>query len=203
MLSVNNCTPVLKKIKSVDKSTKVNNPTKLPNKGLKWETTKELNLGLDWGILQNRLFGSLDVYTGTVQDLLLRRQLVPTSGFSSSYENIGSVSNKGLEFLITGTPVSTKDINLNISLNFSKNINQIIDLYGDKKDDPGNNRFIGHPIDAYYIFDYIGVWQNSDTIGGLTHPNIRPGDPKYRTVNENGVPDANDKIIIDDPENPR
>lgn len=172
-------------------------PTKLPNKGLKWERTKEVNLGLDWGLLDNRLYGSIDVYQGTVEDLLLRRELVPTSGYESSYENIGSVSNKGLEFIFTGTPISTPKINMHVTLNFSKNINEIIDLYGDKKDDPGNNRFIGHPIDAYYVFNYAGVWQTSEVEGGELHPDINAGDPKYQTDNENGVPDADDKIIID------
>ncbi len=171
-------------------------PTGIPNKDLKWETTTEVNLGIDWGVLKNRIGGSIELYNRLTSDLILARSLPITSGYTSVTQNIGSVRNKGIEAILSAYPIVSQDFRMNITLNFSKNINEIVDLYGDKQDDIGNNWFIGYPIDCYYDYDFIGVWQ-SDEAAAAAAAGKEPGWPKLFSNAEDGTLDPDrDRVII-------
>src|SRR5690606_35081791 len=73
-------------------------PSTLGNVNLAWETTTSYNVGVDFGILQNRITGSIDAYTANTTDVLVRRQLPRAAGYANIWTNIGGINNKGLEF---------------------------------------------------------------------------------------------------------
>ncbi|MDD2299539.1 MAG: TonB-dependent receptor, partial [Fermentimonas sp.] len=170
-------------------------PSGIPNPDLKWEKLEEYNLGIDFGILKSRVSGSIDFYNRTTRDLILSRNLPATSGYTSVTQNIGSTRNKGVELMLTGKIVRTKDLSWDIGITFLKNKNEILDLYGDKKDDVGSGRFIGHPIRVYYQLDYIGTWQEDETTEAAGY-GVKPGYPKYRDVNKDGKISLNDDRYI-------
>ena len=81
-----------------------------PNPDLKWETTQEWNFGLDYGVLNNRIHGSLDVYVKTTHDLLYDYAVpVPPNLYGYTLANVGDMRNVGIEFMIEAIPVKTKD----------------------------------------------------------------------------------------------
>lgn len=129
---------------------------------MKWEKTEEYNVGLDFSLFNSRLNGTIDWYQRTTKDLILKRQLPVTSGFSEIYQNIGSTRNKGVELTLNGDIIRNTEWRWNVGITFAKNKNEILDLYGDKKDDVGSNYFIGHSIRSYYLLDFIGVWQENE-----------------------------------------
>jgi TonB-linked SusC/RagA family outer membrane protein len=129
------------------------------NKELGWEKTREINAGLDFGFLNNRITGSLDVYDRLSTDLLLRQKLVVENGFATYTNNIGSVSNKGVEVLVTTKNINTDFVKWETTFIFSANKNRIESIYDDVSDDVGNNLFIGESIDAIYNYKFTGIWQ--------------------------------------------
>jgi TonB-linked SusC/RagA family outer membrane protein len=175
-------------------------PTGIPNSDLKWEKSEEYNLGIDFGIFSSRLTGSIDLYNRKTKDLILRRNLPATSGYTEIYQNIGSTRNRGIELMLNGDIIRNSNLKWNVELTFLKNKNEILDLYGDKKDDVGSNYFIGKPVRVYYRLDYIGVWQENEAAEAAAYGS-KPGYPKYRDIynKEGESPNINvndDRYII-------
>ncbi len=156
-------------------------PTGIPNPDLKWEKTEEWNVGLDFGLFNSRLNGTIDWYRRTTKDLILERKLPVTSGYSSIFQNIGSTRNQGIELTLNGDIIRNSEWRWNVGITFAKNNNEILDLYGDKKDDVGSNYFIGHSIRSYYLLDFIGVWQENEAEEAARY-GAKPGYPKYRDI---------------------
>jgi TonB-linked SusC/RagA family outer membrane protein len=106
-----------------------NNPGTLPqqlaNPDLKWESTRQINLGVDISLFKDRLSLSADVYDKYTSDLLLNLPLATSSGFSSILTNAGEMSNKGFELSISSTNINHKDFHWTSNFNFSRNINKI------------------------------------------------------------------------------
>jgi TonB-linked SusC/RagA family outer membrane protein len=170
-------------------------PTGIPNPDLKWEKTEEYNIGLDFGLFQSRVSGSIDRYNRTTRDLILSRNLPATSGYTSITQNIGSTRNRGIELMLNTDVIRNGDFTWNMGISFLKNKNEILDLFGDKKDDVGSSHFIGQPIRVYYRLDYIGVWQEDEAAEAAKY-NSKPGYPKYRDIyNKEG---ANPSINLND-----
>lgn len=132
------------------------------NANLKWEMTSEFNVGLDFGFIDSRISGTIDVYSRKTKDLILKRAVSTVNGYSSVYQNIGTTSNKGIELGLNSTNLSGKDFFWKTNFTFSLNRNRINDLYGDKQDDLGNRWFIGHPISVIYDYKQLGVWQEEE-----------------------------------------
>jgi TonB-linked SusC/RagA family outer membrane protein len=156
-------------------------PTGIPNPDLKWEKSEEYNLGVDFSLFKYRLTGSIDMYNRKTKDLILRRNLPATSGYTEIYQNIGSTRNRGIELMLNGDIIRNSDWKWNVELTFLKNKNEILDLYGDKKDDVGSSYFIGKPIRVYYRLDYTGVWQESEAAEAAAY-GAKPGYPKYKDL---------------------
>jgi outer membrane receptor protein involved in Fe transport len=76
-------------------------PTQIENQNLKWETTAQFDIGIDFGFLKNRITGEIDYYIKNTSDLLLNVNVPGTTGFSSALQNIGKLENKGFEFVVT------------------------------------------------------------------------------------------------------
>lgn len=142
----------------------------LPNPFLKWENSASKNIGLDFGFFNDRLTGSLEWYDTRTTDLLVYNKLASASGYSSQLSNLGEVQNTGIEVQLGATLVKTKDFSWTSNITFSKNRNTILkidgkmDANGKPLDQPNNNWFIGHPIDAYYEYKFDGIFNSIEAV---------------------------------------
>ncbi|HEY4205297.1 MAG TPA: SusC/RagA family TonB-linked outer membrane protein, partial [Puia sp.] len=167
----------------------------LGNNDLHWESTKGLNVGIDFAVLNNRISGSIDAYHTKTYDILLKRNIPVMTGFSSVYDNLGKVDNKGFEITLTTKNVSSRDFGWESMINFSANSNKIVDIYGDKKSDVGNKWFIGHPISVNYDYAMTGIWQENED-ASKQDPTAKPGFIKFQDVNHDGKISADSDRVI-------
>lgn len=173
----------------------------MANNSLKWETTDELNVGVDFGFFNNRLSGSIDLYKSTTRDLLWSMSIPSVTGFSSVSSNIGKIANKGIEIQMSGKPVETKDFDWTISAAFSHNDNRIVELLGKDEDGDGkeddlisSGLFIGQPIGTIYGYQIDGMWQidDPDIMTGFT-----PGTYNIHDFNGDGkISAGEDRVIL-------
>jgi TonB-linked SusC/RagA family outer membrane protein len=171
-------------------------PSVLGNANLHWESTTTANLGVDFSLLGDRVNGTIDVYSGKTKDLLLNRSLPIITGYSKILDNLGKVKNKGIEFSINTKNIAKGDFRWETSANFSANKNEIVDLYGDGKDDLGNRWFIGQPISVVYDYRMTGIWQTGED-ASKQDPGAKAGDLKFADLNGDGVITADkDREII-------
>ncbi|MBC7920540.1 MAG: TonB-dependent receptor [Ferruginibacter sp.] len=174
-------------------------PGSISNPSLRWETTKQFNVGLDFGVWNNRVVGAIDYYVSNTTDLLLPRSIPSSTGFTSVLENIGSTRNKGLELAVsTNNFISTDGFQWKTDFNFSRNRNKITELFGNGKDDVGNGWFIGKPINVFYDYRKIGIWQ-TDEAENAQKFGFSPGIIKIEDANQDGKYDANDRVILGSP----
>ena len=167
----------------------------LANQNLTWEKTTEINLGVDYGFFRNRINGSIDVYKRDAKDLIMKRQLPQTSGWTSIWDNVGWIRNTGIELGINTVNIQTKDLTWSTNIIFDTNKNEIVELYGQKKDDVGNRWFIGEPIEVNYDYQFDGIWQSSEATEAAKYDQ-EPGQVKVKDLNNDGIIDANDRKII-------
>ena len=181
-----------------------------PNKDLGWEESETLNYGLDFGVLENRIYGSLEYYTKTNTNLLLNIPVPSATGFSTALTNIGEVFNHGWEFELN-TRNMTGDFEWTTNFNLSYNANEVRKLGPDNAPILGGAYDIAHNIlavgEAMYsinVVDQDGILTQADINGGAAlYGNQTEGDPKYvdqLTVDTNGdgVPDQADGVITPD-----
>jgi TonB-linked SusC/RagA family outer membrane protein len=142
----------------------------MPNPFLKWENSASQNAGLDFGFFDNKISGSLEIYSTKTTDLLVYKTLQSSSGYSSQLSNLGEVQNRGVELQLSTTPIKTKDFTMGVNLAFSQNRNKIIsidgrlDTNGNPLSQPNNNWFIGKPIDCYYEYRFDGIFNNIEEV---------------------------------------
>jgi TonB-linked SusC/RagA family outer membrane protein len=154
----------------------------IPNPDLRWEISSTLNLGMDFGLLNDRLTGSLEVYKTNTTDLLLNRLIPITSGYESILQNIGATSNQGWELSLNGNIFhSANGLKWDANLNIFSNKEKIVDLFNGK-DDVGNQWFIGQPISVFYNFKQQGIWQTGEA-DEANKAKQKPGDIKIADVN--------------------
>ncbi len=135
----------------------------LPNPNLGWEFSQQLNFGLDFALLHNRLSGTIEYYKTTTKDLLLSVNLPPTSGVNSIMQNIGQSENKGMEFSLNGVILDNlSGFTWSAGVNIYANRNKLVSLASGATRDESNWWFVGHPIDVIYDYQAIGLWQEGD-----------------------------------------
>lgn len=167
----------------------------LVNKGLGWEYSKTLNFGVDFGLVNNRISGTLELYKTVTSDLLMQRSLPEFTGSSSVFQNIGSTSNSGFEIMLRSVNVKNKRFSWNTDLTFFTNKEKISSLLTND-DMVGNNWFIGRPIGVFYNYEKIGIWQLNEKEEALKFGQ-KPGDIRLKDQNGDGVIDADhDRVII-------
>lgn len=179
--------------------------SQLSNPDLKWETSTQLNLAVDFGLFSNRLSGSVEVYNTDTDDLLIYETLNANTGYTTKLSNLGKVNNRGIEATLNSEIIKKKDFKLNLGLTFTKNKNSIVSIYGKdangdgKEDDAvGNLWFIGKPIDVYYQYKAIGIYQVGDVIPVRTGQPLQPGDIKLYDADPTDGPNLNpekDRIL--------
>ena len=175
----------------------------LPNPDLKWETSTTLNTAIDFGFWKNRLSGTVEFYNTRTKNLLIDQALNAGLGYTRMKSNIGEVENQGIEISLTGVLVDNSDWTVSTGLSFSMNDNKIISLYGKDEDgdgiednDVGNNWFIGQPIDVYYQYMPVGIFQEGEDIVHSHQPDMEPGDIKlYDRYPDDGELNADDRVI--------
>src|SRR5678816_319335 len=172
-------------------------PGSIPNPSLKWETTDKFNVGLDYGIFEQRISGSLDVYREKTHDLLLSRALPYTSGYSSVLENVGATRNTGVEVGITAQTLRDyHGLGWTTDLTWSTNKNRIVALSSGLTADVGNLRWVGEPINVYYDYKYVGLWQIADTAAARIACGCKAGDIRVEDLNGDGKINSDDRTII-------
>ncbi|HEU4632278.1 MAG TPA: SusC/RagA family TonB-linked outer membrane protein [Gemmatimonadaceae bacterium] len=171
-------------------------PATLGNPELRWETTTTTNVGADFGLLNDRIRGTLDVYRSRTSDLLLNRAISPTHGIDVVTENIGVTSNRGVELSLSTLNVETPRFSWRTDFNVAADRSRIVDLYGNGEDDIVNQWFIGQPIDVNYGYAFDGIWQESDDIANSAQPTAKPGDVRVRDVNGDGTIDPEDRTFL-------
>lgn len=166
----------------------------LNNPNLKWETTITRNLGLDFGLFNNKLKGTIDIYKNTVKDLLLLRPIPPISGFSFMYDNVGVTSNKGIELSLSGDIIKVNDFELYGSFNINFNRGNIDELgeginptyssaWGGINNTPASGDYIfevGQPVGLVRGWIYDGWYTTNDfnyNAAGAGTYTLKPGVP--------------------------
>lgn len=179
-------------------------PNVLGNADLHWETSTTLDIGIDFGIINDRIGGTIDFYHTNTKGLLLQRHLPTITGYSSVWANLGETTNEGFEVTLNTLNIKSGDFTWRSDLTFSTNKNQIVDLYGDKQSDVGNRWFIGKPISVIYDYTMLGVWQESEKEEAATY-NAEPGDLKFADINgpegkSDGEITGDDRSILGSPD---
>ncbi|MBO5971503.1 MAG: TonB-dependent receptor [Alistipes sp.] len=141
------------------------------NPNITWETNSNLNVGVEFGFWQDRLSGSVDYFYRKTSDMLFSVPVAPSMGYSSYYDNIGDMSNTGIEVVLNGDIFRTKNVTWSISANLTWVKNKVLSLPESRKDYEvnGHKGFIsgstflaeGLPLNTLYIYDYAGVNQET------------------------------------------
>lgn len=178
----------------------------LGNTNLKWERTRELNIGIDTRWWDGRLSFSAEYYDKKTKDLLMWQKVPSALGVSSILTNVGSVSNRGFDLMLGGIPVSTKHFKWDINYTLNINKNKILELDGLSNtlvttgaDYPGlvgsYVQMVGQPMGTFLGYTFAGVWKQSEVSTAALY-GAKPGDAKYVDINRDGKIDKDDISII-------
>jgi TonB-linked SusC/RagA family outer membrane protein len=197
----------------------------IPNKDLKWETTSQFDLGLDFSMFEGRYGLTFDWYRKNTYDLLRESYLSLSSGYDKMWVNDGDVLNQGIEVTLNANFIRTKDMNFNATFIFSRNRNKVMSLgnatAAGLNTDPNtgmqyeftgsaltyepvgmvNILAVGQPMYVFYGYKTDGIIQ-SDAEGiaaGLTGDEAKAGEIKYVDINHDGVVDEKDRTVIGNP----
>ena len=172
-------------------------PAQLANPGLKWETTTQYNAGLDFAFAGSRINGAFDVYQKNTNDLLLGRPLPASTGFTTITSNIGSITNRGIEFALTTLNVRTPNFRWETTLNLSRNVNEVTALF---EGTPiasgfGSRVAVGQPLGVFFGTTTNGLMTDAAQIcrdaTGVTclaagtafqRPGTSVGDVRFRDI---------------------
>ncbi|MGM9756791.1 MAG: SusC/RagA family TonB-linked outer membrane protein [Candidatus Cryptobacteroides sp.] len=199
----------------------------IPNTGLKWETTSQVDVGLDFSAFGNRLNVTFDWYDKVTDDLLRERNIAPSSGYDKMWVNDGKIRNRGIELTIDGVFFRNRDWNVGGTFVFSRNRNEVLSLgnaleaglntdkrtgmqfeyYGNSMEQfrsYTNILAVGQPMYVFYGYQVNGMVQSlaEGLEAGLSGDDALPGEFKYMDIyNEDGMATINedDRCIIGDP----
>lgn len=179
-------------------------PKQLKNSNLKWEGSSSVNLGLDLGFLDNRLNVTADFFIKNTKDLLLAQSLAQATGFTSQWQNIGKIQNRGIELSISSTNIQTKDFtwSTNFNISFIRNeLKALADgashMYARSGFDSNFTGYdyiakVGESLGLIYGYEFDGIYQYddfyTDTDGKLT---LKPGITQNSRYNTGIKGDAN------------
>lgn len=177
--------------------------TQLGNTDLKWETSSQINAGLDFELYNGVLFGSLDYFYKVTDNMLVKQPNPPSSGFAApSWVNNGKVLNEGVELLL-GFRQEKGDFGYNVTGNVAFLHNEVLKLAapitgGSIGSSNTTLTEVGHPIGSFYMFEMEGIFQNELDIATSAYQGskIHPGDVKYKDVDGNSVIDEGDRTHV-------
>ncbi|WP_297271939.1 TonB-dependent receptor [uncultured Bacteroides sp.] len=184
-------------------------PSNPGNPGLKWETTSQFDVGLDFTLMDGRIEFNFDYYIKRTKDLLNPIVIsTTTGGFETMMGNNGKIENRGFEFFVKSNNISTKDFSWNTTLNISRNRNKVTEL------NQGEARYYtirphgtydweeyallqeGYALSSIYGYVFNGIIQQGETYS--PQPTSVPGDPKFVDLDKDGVITDKDRTVIGD-----
>lgn len=187
----------------------------LADANLRWEQTAQTDLGFDMSLLENRLGISFDYFIKKTKDLLMNTPLPLYQGgltrrdsnFGTVLKNVGSVENKGYEFVVNYIPIDTKNITWNVGFNFSAYKNKVTGLGNTEYVEGANGggvagnaapltrTIVGEPLGTFYGFKFLGIYQENEAAEAAKF-GFKPGDSKYFDKNNDNKIDSEDKVVI-------
>jgi TonB-linked SusC/RagA family outer membrane protein len=174
--------------------------TKLANEGLVWEKTNSFNVGLDMAVLGNRINLSADFYNQQSNNLLIEADIPASTGYTKQFQNIGSIRNRGVEFVLSTKNIVSKDFQWTTNLNISFNRSKVLRLNGTNQLPPSDQFILAtdRSLGQFYGYEYDGLYTTEDftqnangtytlkdgvaRLKGSNAANVKPGDIKYKTV---------------------
>ncbi|WP_221409907.1 TonB-dependent receptor [Reichenbachiella sp. MSK19-1] len=196
----------------------------MPSPDLRWETTAQVDFGVDFGMFNNRLHATFDYYEKYTDDLLQSRYLPVSSGYDLMTINDGSITNKGVELTLDAKIIETTDFQFGATLIYYRNRNEVTDLGRAEETgvitDPNsgmqyrvwgnsieafraspNILALGQPTNVFYGYKTDGIVQTLEEglQAGLEGDLAQPGEFKYVDINDDGVIDTNDRVLIGNP----
>lgn len=163
----------------------------ISNPNLTWEKAKQLDLGIDFGFLGNRISGTVEAYYKRTNDLLWTVPLPFESGYRSSLTNVGVLDNKGIEFSLNTVNVNMKNFQWTSSFNFTYNRNEIVELYDGKKD-VNKSLFVGRSLGEFYVIHSEGIWQLEEASEAAAF-GAYPGDRKMQDYKVDNTINGDDR----------
>ena len=189
--------------------------SRIANPDLKWETTTQTNIGLDFGLLNNSLNITADYFIKNTEDLLLFQTLAPDVGITNrgQWNNVGEMENKGFEFDINYQSDRSKDFNYNVGLNFAIIDNKLLSLgeginfietdpavlHSINFDQSTSRTAVGQPIASFYGHVVDGIFQTDAEAASSIQGNAQAGDFIFKDLNGDGLIDAEDRTFIGSP----
>ena len=172
-------------------------PVYAGNNNLGWEKTASYNIGMDFGLIRNRISGNIDVYKANTTKLLQFRKLPAHAAIPFIYDNVGEVETKGVEVMFHSINISPKasgNFKWTTDISFTRNREKILELAAGVKRDEANEWFVGEPIKVFYDLEKIGIWQLTDS-AEMAMFNAHGATLKYGYIK---IKDQNGDTIIDD-----
>ena len=178
----------------------------LANKDITWEKTDEYNVGLDLGLFKNRISLSVDAYYSVTRALLFQQPMQSFAGYTYFWNNIGKVSNKGVEIQLDTRNIRNRNFTWDTSFNFSLSRNKLLEIGGEEHSISFGERNecyiakVGSPLIQYYGYRAIGVWNSAEEIAANPHFSTDvPGGLRIEDVNDDQQLTAEDRVPLGNP----
>lgn len=185
----------------------------VPNPDIKWETSEQLNVGVDAYFLKNRLAVAFDWYNKTTKDWLVRAPILASIGTGAPYINGGDIKNTGVELGINWNDRINRDLNYGANFNFTYNKNEVTHIANEEgiingssgvlmaTTDIVNRVQVGYPIGYFYGYETAGIFQTEEEVAAAPAKlnDAQPGDVIFIDRNNDGTIDNDDKTMIGNP----
>lgn len=184
-------------------------PTTFPTPELTWEKTTTTNVGIDFSWLQNRISGTIDLYSATTTDQLQQRTIPGANGVTSVFFNLGKVNNKGIEISLNTQNINKTDFRWSTDFMFTRNKEKILDIDGSGNSNYANLWLLGQPLQVYWGYQKEGIFQYSDTSAGSgilarvfwpkngkTNTSYLPGKIKILDANGDSAYSPADRVVL-------
>lgn len=183
-------------------------PLNIPNPDLKWETTKQYNIGFELGLIKNRVRLEFDYYDKTTDDLLFERDISRYLGKETFLQNIGSVKNSGFELNIDAVAIRSDKFRWSLNYNVAYNENEVLELPEGAEslaldhnigiggsNFPGYHKLqVGKPISSFFGFEVDQLLQDGESSD--IQPLIQPGEYTFKDQNGDGVINEEDRVSL-------
>lgn len=178
------------------------------NKSLKWETSRQLDIGLEASVFSGRLSFEADYYWKKTEDLLLNVQIPRQTGFNSKLQNLGEIKNQGLEFNINSVNVSANDFRWASTFTIFGNRNEVLDLGGSEYIDvvsptsggPGGRLIVGESVPVFVGVEYLGTWKSQQQIDESGQSAQDVGGPRFKDTDGDGEVTVEDFEVLGSPQ---
>ena len=165
------------------------------NNELKWELSGTKNIGLDFGLFNNRVSGTIDWYDTRTKDLLLPRLLPSSTGVSSVVQNIGKTRNTGIEISLNTRNIEHENFSWSSAITFTHNKESIEQLATGGVDDIADGWFIGYPVSVFFDYEKLGIWQ-TDQADEAAKFGQKPGEIRVKDQDGDGQITTSDRKVL-------